>query len=218
VILYTRRHSPRAPLAAALVVSALALFTIHAQTLAPIVYTIRFPDPASNTFTIDMTVPTDKRDSVDLMMAIWSPGFYGLQNYARNVSGFTATTTDGAPLDVTKPNDSRWTVATHGLPSFHVTYTLAAPRGSNLSNGVTDTSAVITARASHRPGSSAANRAGRAEISVRTRREDQGQIGAWTGTARRGVGSAPAVEEDGRPTAVNELVSIRLAGWPPCHD
>ncbi|MEZ5318385.1 MAG: hypothetical protein R2752_13375 [Vicinamibacterales bacterium] len=109
----------------------------------PIVYTLRFPDPASKTFDVEMVVPTDGRATVDLMMAIWSPGFYGIQNYARQLSGFRATTLDGAALEVTPVTDSRWSVATGGRSSFRVTYTLAAPRGSNLSNGVTETSAVI---------------------------------------------------------------------------
>src|SRR5262245_58484252 len=115
----------------------------RAQGLTPLVYTIRFPDPASKSFTVDVAVPTDGRDAVDLMMAIWSPGFYGLQNYARNVSAFTATATDGTALEVGKPSDSRWTVKTGGRPTFTATYTVAAPRGSNLSNGVTESSAVI---------------------------------------------------------------------------
>ena len=115
----------------------------RAQGLTPLVYMIRFPDPASKSFTVDVAVPTDGRDAVDLMMAIWSPGFYGLQNYARNVSAFTATASDGTALEVGKPSDSRWTVKTGGRPTFTATYTVAAPRGSNLSNGVTESSAVI---------------------------------------------------------------------------
>ena len=77
------------------------------------------------------------------MMAIWSPGFYGLQNYADRVSGFVAKGPDGADLEVSKPTPSRWTVKTGGRASVNVTYTLSAPRGSNLSNGVTESSAVI---------------------------------------------------------------------------
>jgi predicted metalloprotease with PDZ domain len=120
-----------------------------ARDLAPIHYTIRFPDPASKNFTVAAVVPTDKRPSVDLMMAIWSPGFYGLQNYAQRVTGFTARAADGTTLEVTKPSDSRWTVATGGRPTFTATYTVAAPRGSNLGNGVTATSAVIIGPATY---------------------------------------------------------------------
>jgi predicted metalloprotease with PDZ domain len=140
-----RRLSTRIVAAIALAFIALAprLIAIPAQTLTPLVYTLRFPDPASKTFTVEVVVPAEGKASIDLMMAIWSPGFYGLQNYARQVSAFAAAAPDGSALAVTKPNDSRWSVATGGLHSFTVTYTLAAPRGSNLSNGVTETSAVI---------------------------------------------------------------------------
>src|SRR5262245_17770801 len=81
---------------------------LGAQKLEPLVYTLSFPNPASKTFDVSVTVPTGKRESVDLMMAIWSPGFYGIQNYARNVSAFAAKAPDGTVLEVMKPNDSRW--------------------------------------------------------------------------------------------------------------
>jgi len=92
---------------------------------------------------VQVTVPTDGRPAVDLMMPVWSPGFYGLQNYAARVSAFTARDADGSPLAVQKPTDNRWTVAAGSNRSFTATYTVAAPRGSNLGNGVTDTAAVI---------------------------------------------------------------------------
>ena len=116
---------------------------LTAQKLDPLIYTISFPQPASKTFDVKVEVPTGKRASVDLMMAIWSPGFYGLQNYADRVTAFSATAPDGVALEVTKSKPSRWTITTGGRPTINVTYTLSAPRGSNLSNGVTETSAVI---------------------------------------------------------------------------
>ena len=118
--------------------------TLQAQaTLEPIVYEISFPEPASKTFHVDVTVPTGKRATVDLMMAIWSPGFYGLQNYADKVTAFSAKAADGTALEATKSSPSRWTVTTGGRASFTFSYTVSAPRGSNLGNGVTETGAVI---------------------------------------------------------------------------
>ena len=135
---------------ASLSLGSIVLAHPHAQKpLDPIVYAIRFPDPASKSFAVDVTIPTDQRPSVDLMMAIWSPGFYGLQNYADRVSNFTAKAADGAALDVTKSSPSRWTISTGGRPSVTATYTVAAPRGSNLGNGVTETSAVIIGPATY---------------------------------------------------------------------
>jgi predicted metalloprotease with PDZ domain len=111
--------------------------------LEPLVYTLSFPDPASKTFNVDVVVPTGKRATVDLMMAIWSPGFYGLQNYADRVTTFSAKAADGTALEATKSSPSRWTVTTGGRASFTFSYTVSAPRGGNLGNGVTETGAVI---------------------------------------------------------------------------
>jgi predicted metalloprotease with PDZ domain len=120
----------------------------HPPSLEPLVYTIRFPEPAK-TFTVEVLVPTGKRPVVELMMPVWSPGFYGLQNYADRVSTFTAKGTDGTLLDVAKRSPSRWAVTTGGRPIFTATYAVAAGRGSNLSNGVTETSAVIIGPATY---------------------------------------------------------------------
>ena len=114
----------------------------QARALDPIVYTIRFPDPTTKSFVVEVQVPTDKQEVVDLMMPVWSPGFYGLQNYADRVTAFSAAS-GGDTLDVTRPQPNRWEIKTGGRPSFTATYTVAAPRGSNLSNGVTETSAVL---------------------------------------------------------------------------
>src|SRR5262245_60981745 len=140
-----RLHTLRRPLLLLLACIALAPFATgpQAQKLEPLLYTISFPQPASRTFNVHVTVPTAKRRSIDLMMPVWSPGVYGLQNYSRNVSAFKASASDGTTLDVTQPNPSRWTIKTGGRQEISVTYTLAAPRGSNLSSGVTETSAVI---------------------------------------------------------------------------
>ena len=141
-----RGHLPRTFLVVVLIASAAAVPCASvAQTnrLDPLVYTIRFPEPASKSFNVEIQVPADKREAVELMMAIWSPGFYGIQNYADRVSGFSARGADGSMLEVDKAKPSRWTVKTGGTPSFTVSYTVAAPRASNLSNGVTESYAVI---------------------------------------------------------------------------
>ena len=143
----TRRRSVAAAAIAAVAV-AVQLLAAQPSELAPLRYTIRFPDPASKTFTIDLVVPTESRETVDLMMPVWSPGFYGRQNYADRVTEFSAGA-DGSALQVTKTRPNRWTVDTGGAASFTFSYTLSAPRGTNLSNGVTETSAVIVGPATY---------------------------------------------------------------------
>jgi predicted metalloprotease with PDZ domain len=141
--LSARRLRRLAATGTAIVCLALSIVAVQSRALTPLVYTIRFPDPASKTFDVEIAVPTDRRPSVDLMMAIWSPGFYGLQNYADRVVAFGAAAPDGTALQVTRPRPSRWTIATGGRPAVVVKYRLTAPRGTNLANGVTEDSAVI---------------------------------------------------------------------------
>src|SRR6201989_2397634 len=95
-------------------VRALAFVAVIAPAMAapltPLRYTISFPQPASKAFNVDVVVPTDGRTDVDLMMAIWAPGFYGLQNYADRVTAFSAKAADGSAIEVTKSSPSRWHV------------------------------------------------------------------------------------------------------------
>jgi predicted metalloprotease with PDZ domain len=136
-------HSTVALASLTLIASASAPAAAQSRKLDPLVYTVRLPAPATKSFDVEIQVPTAKQDSVVLMMAVWSPGMYALQSYADKVSAFAANAPDGTPLDVTKPVPSRWVVQTGGRPSITVSYTVAAPRGSNLGNGATDSSLVI---------------------------------------------------------------------------
>jgi hypothetical protein len=47
-----------------------------AQSSQPIAYTLRIPTPATHMLDVQAQLPTDGRDSVVLMLPIWSPGFY----------------------------------------------------------------------------------------------------------------------------------------------
>ena len=129
----TRRRLVAVLACAVLLVTA-GVAGLPAQRLEPLVYDITFPDPASKTFQVAVTVPTAKRASVDLMMAIWSPGFYGLQNYADRVTAFAAKAADGTALEAVKSSPSRWTVTTGGRASFVFTYTVSAPRRARSSS------------------------------------------------------------------------------------
>jgi predicted metalloprotease with PDZ domain len=136
---------------AVLLLAALATSTARAQgkKLDQLMYTISVPDPASKTISVKMVVPIDIQDSVILMMPIWGPGMYRLQNYGNGVAEFTAKGADGAPLGVTKPRGSRWVIQTGKQPTITVEYTVRATRGSNLSNGVTDSSLVVIGPATY---------------------------------------------------------------------
>lgn len=108
----------RAFLAASLSLLACPAF---AQPLTPIRYVVRFPAPQSNYLDVEATVPTDGRPSIEMMMAVWTPGSYLVREYERNVEDVKAF--DGATaLAIDKPQKNRWRIATGGAREVRLTY------------------------------------------------------------------------------------------------
>jgi len=125
--------------------------TLSAPTtkLQPLVYTVHVTPPTHQALDIDVQVPTDGRDSIFLMMPIWSPGMYALESYGDRVTAIAAKAPDGTALDVSRVSPSRWLLKTGHHATATVSYTASAARGTNLSTGVTDTSLVIIGPATY---------------------------------------------------------------------
>ena len=108
-----------------------------AQTATePIRYSLSFPAPQTNYVEVSAVVPTDSRPSVELMMAVWTPGSYLVREYSRNVESVTAAAADGRPVAVEKSDKNRWRVATGGAPSVTVKYRVYAHEMSVRTNWV----------------------------------------------------------------------------------
>ncbi len=110
--------------AATLLWFAPAVPALQTAALDPIAYTLRAPAPETNIAEIEARIPTGGRASVDLMLPVWSPGYYGIGDYARNVQEFAARTPDGAPLTVEQPKPNHWVVTTNGAPVIVIAYKL----------------------------------------------------------------------------------------------
>ena len=102
---------------------------------APIRYTVSFPAAQHNYVDVEATVPTDGRPSVELFMAVWTPGSYLIREYERNVEGVHATA-GGKPLAVDKPVKNRWRIATGGASEITVTYRVFSHEMTVRSNWV----------------------------------------------------------------------------------
>jgi predicted metalloprotease with PDZ domain len=91
------------------------------QPPAPIRYTVRFPAPQTNYLDVEALVPTDGRATVEMLMAVWTPGSYLVREYERNVEDVRAF--DGAKaLAIEKPLKNRWRIATGGAHDVRLTY------------------------------------------------------------------------------------------------
>ncbi len=113
-----------------------------ARTSDPIVYTVRLL-PDAQAADVQAAIPTEGRGAVDLVMAVWSPGFYRVENYATRVSNLTAQAPDGKPLAVEQPQKNRWHIATNGMRTVTVSYRVACAESSVTTNFVSADLAVL---------------------------------------------------------------------------
>lgn len=93
-----------------------------AQRLDPISYAVRIVQPDTHLLDVDAVVPTGGRQTIELMMPVWSPGYYKVEDYAANVRDLTASTLEGAPLRIEQTEKSRWRVETRGSRSIRLSY------------------------------------------------------------------------------------------------
>jgi predicted metalloprotease with PDZ domain len=113
----------------------------------PITYTVRFPAPDEHIATVEASYPTDGRASVELMMPIWTPGFYRVENYAGQVQDLSARTPDRQALAVGQPRTNRWTVQAGGAKRVVVSYNLKCESRSVTTNWVGRDMAVLNGAA-----------------------------------------------------------------------
>jgi predicted metalloprotease with PDZ domain len=125
-----------------------ASYARSAQAPAPIVYAVKFPEPDKHYALVEATIPTDGRAAVELMMPVWSPGYYRVENYAKQVQDLAARTPDGKELATEQPLKNRWKIPTRGAPTVVVSYRLPCNRLFVTSNWVGDDMAVLNGAAS----------------------------------------------------------------------
>ncbi|MCB1033770.1 MAG: hypothetical protein KDD47_08055, partial [Acidobacteria bacterium] len=109
----------------------------------PIVYTLRAPEPASHLLEVEAAVPTGGREGVELMMAVWSPGYYKREDYATHLRDLVARSPKGAELEVETTAPNRWRIATGGAKEVVVSYRLLCEGSSVTTNWVSEDYAVI---------------------------------------------------------------------------
>jgi predicted metalloprotease with PDZ domain len=106
------------------------------QSVEPVAYTLRFPDPHTHYAVVDASIPTDGRDRVEVMMAVWTPGSYLVREFARHIEGLSARSPEGEPLNVEKSRKNRWTIDTGGAARIDLSYRVYAREMSVRTNWV----------------------------------------------------------------------------------
>ena len=91
-------------------------------TTATLAFTVSMPHPAGHAFHVMLRADGLKGDLQDFKMPVWSPGFYGIGDYARNVLNFRAEDGEGHALPWEKVTRNTWRVAAGSEPSIVLNY------------------------------------------------------------------------------------------------
>jgi predicted metalloprotease with PDZ domain len=114
-----------------------------AGDLPPIEYSVGFDGAADRFVDVTASVPAEGRAEVELMVPVWSPGYYRVEDYATHVSQVVARATDGRPLAVTRPAPHRWSVQAGGADRFTLAYRVFCNGGTVTTNDVDGTRAIL---------------------------------------------------------------------------
>jgi predicted metalloprotease with PDZ domain len=119
-----------------------AVRVASAQTADAIQYTLRFPAPQTHYVDVEARYPTGGQPSLELFMAVWTPGSYLVREYERHVEKVAATA-NGRALAVEKSRKNRWRITTGGAPAVTVTYRVYGHEMTVRNNWIDDRFAML---------------------------------------------------------------------------
>jgi predicted metalloprotease with PDZ domain len=89
-------------------------------------YTVSMPDPGSHYFHISLRCEGLRQDTISFKMPNWSPGYYQLLNYSKNVEHFNATGDDGKDINFQQASANNWRVVSKRGQIVSISYDVKA--------------------------------------------------------------------------------------------
>jgi predicted metalloprotease with PDZ domain len=104
--------------------SALLLILLAGGCLADgtMSFTVSMPQPATHTYHVMLRCDGFQGELQDFQMPRWSPGYYGIGDYARNVSNFRADDARGHALAWEKVTQNTWRVVAENARAIVLNY------------------------------------------------------------------------------------------------
>jgi predicted metalloprotease with PDZ domain len=81
-------------------------------------YNVSMDDAVNHNFMVTMTIDGITEDTLVLKMPVWTPGYYWIQNYPKNMSRLEIKDAGGKACPYSKRSKSTWLVATGGAGSL----------------------------------------------------------------------------------------------------
>lgn len=104
------------------------LFLLQIALIAEtnIEYHLSFKEPHTHYVDVDMRLLGLEQDSVDVKMAVWTPGSYLVREFSRNIDNVVSIGLDGQPLKVKKINKNTWRIYNGSIKDVSIQYNVYA--------------------------------------------------------------------------------------------
>jgi predicted metalloprotease with PDZ domain len=113
------------------------------QKTEPIRYTLSFPAPETHYMEVVANIPANDKQTLDLMMPVWTPGSYLVRDYSGHLENVTFSNESGDALRGHKTSKNHWTVETNGSPQVILSYRVYGRQMTVRHNWVEDGFALI---------------------------------------------------------------------------
>src|SRR5262245_20394304 len=100
---------------------------IAAQGVA-IEYAVTIRNPVSHLYDVEMGIHGMRTTTVDVAMPAWEPGAYAIQNFAKNVQDFRATSNRGQALQWQQTDKQTWHITKASADDVAVHYQVYSNR------------------------------------------------------------------------------------------
>lgn len=85
-------------------------------------YSVSMDDAVNHNFRVTMTLDGVSDDTIVLKMPVWTPGYYWIQNYPKNLSRLEIRDTSGRGCHFLKTSKNEWQVVTGGAGSLKASW------------------------------------------------------------------------------------------------
>ncbi len=85
-------------------------------------HTVELADAANRQFHITTEIKNIRQDRLDLSLPTWTPGWYTVENYAKNILRLRITDSKGNVISHTMSRKQTWNVPTKGIDAIKVDY------------------------------------------------------------------------------------------------
>jgi predicted metalloprotease with PDZ domain len=89
-------------------------------------YKVSLKDPSSRLFHITTDIKNIDQARLDLSLPTWTPGWYTVENYGKNILRFTITDANGKRMPFTMSKKQTWNVITKDIKQIRIEYDYVA--------------------------------------------------------------------------------------------